>query len=159
LKEGHNPKDVIIDFRKCERIPAQLEETTIKGGNQGPRTDLWLSYVILATSYALHRSAEKVVWAARKALEMQGFEITDGESGKWSIEVKKWGMFVDSVLDCFMFLWTSFALAGNSKGASAAKEYAVTSYKIKFGEDETFDETYGSRGQQCISHGTIWGCP
>ncbi|PMD36322.1 hypothetical protein L207DRAFT_533189 [Hyaloscypha variabilis F] len=57
-------------------------------------------------------------------------EIMDGESGNWLVELKKWGLFVDSVIYCFMLLWTSFELAGNSKGAEAAMKYTVSAYRI-----------------------------
>ena len=158
LKEAHNAKGDVVDFQKCERILAQLGKTNIKKSNNAPRLDLCRSYLLLAKSYASLGNPVPVAGAAVKALEMLGFEISDGESGKWSIEVKKWGLVVDYVLECFMFLWSSFALAVNSKGAEDARKYAVMAYKIKFGEDETFDKPYGDAGRQRIARRMSWDC-
>jgi hypothetical protein len=158
LEAAYNIQGAVIDLPKCERILAQLEKTNIKESNKAPRLDLCRSYLLLAKFYSSLGNLATVVGAAIKGLEMLGFEITDGESGKWSIEVKKWGLFVDDVLESFMFLWSSFALAGNSKGAEDGRNYAVMAYKIKFGEDETFDATYGVAGMQRIAQGMIWSC-
>ena len=87
---------------------------------------------------------------------MLGFEIIEGNTGKWSIEVKKWGMFVDHVVDCFMLLWTAFALARDDKGADGARDLAITAYRILMGEDETFEETIGFKAEEHMAQRLLW---
>jgi hypothetical protein len=144
------------DFKKCERILASLEKTNSKEGWKAPKTGLWPQYLNLARVAAKLQNVERAVWGARKALEMLGFEIVEGNTGKWSIEVKKWGMFVDLVVDCFMLLWTAFAFAGDKKGTDDARDLAITAYRILMGEDETFEETIGFKAKQYIAQRSLW---
>jgi hypothetical protein len=109
----------------------------------------------LARIAAKLQNVERAVWGARKALEMLDFEIIEGNSGKWSIKVKKWGMLVDLVVDCFMLLWTAFALAGDEKGADGARELAITAYMILMGE-ETFEETIGFKAKEHMAQRLLW---
>lgn len=135
---------------------ASLEKTNSKQGGKAPKTGLWPRYLNLARIAAETQNVERAVWGARKALEMLGFEITEGNTGKWSIEVKKWGMFVDHVVDCFMLLWTAFALAGDDKGADGARDLAITAYRILMGEDETFEETIGFKAEEHMAQRLLW---
>lgn len=144
------------DFKKCERLLASLEKTNSKEGGKAPKTGLWSRYLNLARIAAKLQNVERAVRGARKALEMLGFEIIEGNTGKWSIEVKKWGMFVDHVVDCFMLLWTAFALAGDNKGADAARDLAITAYRILMGEDETFEETIGFKAKEHMAQRLLW---
>jgi hypothetical protein len=144
------------DFRKCERLLASLEKTNSKQGGKAPKTGLWSRYFNLARIAAKFQNVERAVWGARKALEMLGFEIIKGNTGKWSIEVRKWGMFVDLVVDCFMLLWTAFALAGDNKGADGARDLAITAYRILMGEDETFEETIGFKAKEHMAQRLLW---
>ncbi len=144
------------DFKKCERLLASLEKTNSKECGKAPKTGLWYQYLNLARDAAKLQNVERAVWGTRKALEMLGFEIVEGNHGKWSIEVKKWGMFVDLVVDCFMLLWTAFALAGDNRGADGARDLAITAYRILMGEDETFEETTGFRVREHLARRLLW---
>jgi len=135
---------------------ASLEKTNSKQGGKAPKTGLWPRYLNLARIAAETQNVERAVWGARKALEMLGFEITEGNTGNWSIEVKKWGMFVDHVVDCFMLLWTAFALARDDKGADGARDLAITAYRILMGEDETFEETIGFKAEEHMAQRLLW---
>jgi hypothetical protein len=63
---------------------------------------------------------------------------------------------VDYVVECWLLLWTSFALIGEPKVAEMTKDLAATSYKIIVGEDETFEKTYGTKAKSWLARGCIW---
>lgn len=114
-----------LDFGKLERLLGQLEETTTKGISQKtPRTELWEPCLVLAKSYAGLRRFDKVLRATIKTLERLGFEIADGNS---SIAVKKWGLVVEDVVDCWLLVWTVYVLLKDAKKADEAKHLAITS--------------------------------
>lgn len=70
------------DFKKCERLLAALEKTNSKEGGKAPKTGLWSRYLNLARDAAKLQNVERAVWGTRKALEMLGFEIIEGNTCK-----------------------------------------------------------------------------
>lgn len=157
--EKHSSDNKMLDMGKIESILAQLEKTTGKHGEgKAQETGLWEPYLSLTRGYAMLGRAEKVVWGTLKTLEMLGFEMAFGGASRDStIAVTKWGLMNDFVVECWMLLWTTFALMSALKAADMAKDLA-TSYKIIVGEDETFEETYGIRGKSWITKRVIWNC-
>jgi hypothetical protein len=74
------------------------------------------------------------------ALGSLGYVIEGGMSGM--IVVRKWGLLAEGVVECWMLLRDVYCLAAPEL-VLPAEGYARTAYRMVFGEDETFDETYG----------------
>jgi hypothetical protein len=72
------------------------------------------------------------------ALAAVGFVI-EGEGGM--LVVRRWGLLVDGVVDCWMFLRDAYRELAPELVAPA-EAYARTAYGMVFGEEETF-EAYG----------------
>jgi hypothetical protein len=74
------------------------------------------------------------------ALGSLGYVIEGGMSGM--IVVRQWGLLAEGVVECWMLLRDVYCLAAPEL-VLPAEGYARTAYRMVFGEDETFDETYG----------------
>ncbi|KAH6855958.1 TPR domain protein [Chaetomium sp. MPI-CAGE-AT-0009] len=74
------------------------------------------------------------------ALGALGFVVEGGISGM--VVVREWGLVVDGVVECWMFLRDAYLILAPELVAPA-EGYAKTAYRILFGEDETFKTTFG----------------
>ncbi|EAQ84255.1 hypothetical protein CHGG_10659 [Chaetomium globosum CBS 148.51] len=72
-----------------------------------------------------------------RALEALGHVIEGGERG--TVVVRKWGMMVGPVVECWMLLRDTYQETAPELVAPA-EEYARTAYRIVMGEDETLDQ-------------------
>ena len=59
--------------------------------------------------------------------------------------VREWGVMMMGVVGCWMFLREAYLLLLASDLAAGAEGYARISYRVCFGEDETFDEMFGDK--------------
>ncbi|KAL2066321.1 hypothetical protein VTL71DRAFT_2392 [Oculimacula yallundae] len=150
-----------VDTARIERTLASLEGTYTKSAVEVPRTGLWDPYLALTRMYAVLGRSQNVIWSTLKILEMLGFSIhgasfpcRNGESK--IIVVEKWGLVVDYLVECWMVLWTAYAVLGDVERADMARNFAVVSYRIVVGEDQTFEETYGAKGTACVAQGRLW---
>ncbi|KAG4429525.1 hypothetical protein IFR05_014999 [Cadophora sp. M221] len=150
-----------VDMVRIERTLAQLENTYSKSAVEVPKTGLWDPYLALTRMYGVLGRPQNVVWSTLKILEMLGFSIygaafpvRKGES--MIIVVEKWGLVVDYLVECWMMLWTAYAVLGDGERAEMARWFAVVSYRIVVGEDVTFEETYGGRGKVCVEQRRLW---
>lgn len=57
-----------------------------------------------------------------------------------ALEVKRWGLMVDGVFECWMGLSKTLSIVAPEL-APQAQGHAKVVYKICMGEDETFEET------------------
>ncbi|KAK4127731.1 hypothetical protein N657DRAFT_631496 [Parathielavia appendiculata] len=88
--------------------------------------------------------AETAVKLALGRLAPLEYEIEDGAvpgASAATVVVRKWGSFVDSVVDCWMLLRDAYRLVAPDL-AAPAERYARIAYRTCFGEDDTFDVTY-----------------
>ncbi|KAH7370485.1 hypothetical protein BKA65DRAFT_589810 [Rhexocercosporidium sp. MPI-PUGE-AT-0058] len=140
-----------VDTARIERTLALLENTHAKLAIEVPRTGMWDPYLALTRMYAVLGSSQNAIWSTFKTLEMLGFSIRGaafparkGESRV--IVVEKWGLVVDYEVECWMMLWTAYAVVGDGERAEMVRKLAVVSYRIVVGEDVTFEGVYGTKG-------------
>ncbi|KAK0732248.1 hypothetical protein B0H67DRAFT_597857 [Lasiosphaeris hirsuta] len=134
-----------------------LEGGTVKkAAAVAPRLAVSELQLFLARAYEQRMRPVESARQALASLESVGFVIAGGDltsqpagaavgGGAGAVvKVREWGLMVDHVIDCWMFLRNAYRRAGAAPELAAAAEgYAKTSYRVCFGEDETFEETYG----------------
>ncbi|KAK3339820.1 TPR domain protein [Lasiosphaeria hispida] len=142
--------------KKAAAVVDTLNATYKRPAAQAPRwgvSDLQLS---LARVYEQRMRPVESARQALASLESVGFVIDGGDlasplagaavgGGAGAVvTAREWGLMVNHVIDCWMFLCNAYRCAGAAPAMAAAAEgYAKTSYRICFGEDETFEDTYG----------------
>ncbi|PVH88064.1 hypothetical protein DL98DRAFT_225906 [Cadophora sp. DSE1049] len=120
---------------------------------------MWDPYLALTRMYVVLGRPQKVIWSSLKILEMLGFVIHGTAfhtSGSTMFVVEKWGLVVDYLVECWMDLWTAYAVLGDLERAETMRKFAIVSYRIVVGEDQTFEETYGSKGRVCMAQRRLW---
>jgi hypothetical protein len=128
---------------KLEAIMSELAETYGRPALEAPRVMLWDLYIALSRVYAVEHQPEKAINTALKALESLGYVIDGGTLPRelsTPLTVKKWGLMADSLVGCWMILSRMYREVAPDLAASA-KGYAILTYKICVGEDETFEST------------------
>lgn len=149
-----------VDTARIERTLALLENTYTKSALKVPRTGLWDPYLALTRMYGVLGRSQNAIWSTLKILEMLGFSIHGAafpaRKGDRGIVVEKWGLVVDYLVECWLMLWTAYAVLGDMERGEMARGLAVTSYRIVVGEDQTFEETYGAKGRACVVQGRLW---
>ncbi len=72
---------------------------------------------------------------------------------KSTFEITKWGLARDQTVEVWVQLWCAYAVleGTESKNYKMAEEFARLTYKICFGEDETFDERYRYRVEMVMA--------
>jgi len=145
-----------LDTAKVERTLAALEKSHKDTLGKIPRKEMWEPYLALTRVYNMLGNHTKVLWGVSKTLEMLAFKVKGIMSSHEPLIVDKWGMVVDHLIECWLLLWTCFAHQGKGEKAAAAKNNAVVTFRIVVGEDESFDETYGSKAELYIAQGRTW---
>jgi len=147
-----------LDTAKIERLLGAMEKAYDKGtnGKNVPKIALWGKYLALTRVYAMLGQPQKVVLGIAKTLEMRSFEVSGLTRPKEPLVIGKWGLVTDSLVECWLLLWTSYVVLGQGEKAEAAKGLAIVSYRIIVGEDETFEEVYGSKAKRYIAQGMLW---
>jgi hypothetical protein len=95
--------------------------------------------------YSEWNQPKKAIECGLKALESLGYVIDSGNfprAPKTSLVVKKWGLMLDLLVNCWMLLALAYSNVAPELEAKA-ETYAKLTYRICVGEDETFHETYG----------------
>jgi hypothetical protein len=95
--------------------------------------------------YSEQDQPQKAIECGLRALESLGFVIEGGRlpsAQNTPLVVKKWGLIVDLLVNCWMLLASAYCQVAPELEAQA-EDYAKATYKICVGEDETFHETYG----------------
>lgn len=150
-----------VDTARIEQVLGSLEITYAAPAQLVPRTGMWDPYLALTRMYAVLGQEEKVIWASLKTMEMLGFVITGAnvylrDDQERIIVVEKWGLVVDYLPECWLMIWTAYALLGDKERADMARGVASVNYRIVVGEDETFEETYGAKARGFIAKGKLW---
>ena len=121
-----------------------LEETYTHPAAEVPRLSLWEGYLKLAGLYAVGGHPQKAVEFSLKVLESLGHVIEGGDlphTPGTQLTVKKWGIMVDGLVECWMLLFSGYRILAPGLQA-AALEYARVCYRVCIGEDETFNPLY-----------------
>jgi SET domain len=90
-----------------EDIIDKLCATYKEPAHEVPRLGTWDFQLFLPMMYFRERQFEKVVDFSLKALESLGFVTEDGiipRSSIVSLNIKKWGLMTDGVIDCWVIL-------------------------------------------------------
>jgi hypothetical protein len=116
-----------------------------------PRLAVWevlhavMERVLRMRGLVLQQQAGWVVRLVLGALAALGFVVEGGVVGAAAaggmLVVRRWGLVVDGVVDCWMFLTDAYRVLAPGLVAPA-EGYARAAYRMVFGEDETF-EAYG----------------
>lgn len=130
--------------KKAEKALAKLAATYKRSPMEAPRLGVSSWQATLAARYRACGKPEESVRMALEALKSLGFVIEGGDvrEGGQPPVVKEWGLMVDHVVDCWLFLRDVSQLVA-PWCVEAAERYAKTAYRACFGEDETFEKTYG----------------
>ena len=140
----HDPYRGITDIAKFQTIIEKAMNTYSRPAPEVPRLNLWDPLLGLAMAYMKKGQLFKAINSTLKALESLGYIIDGGDMPRASdkqIVVRKWGLMVNSLVNCWMLLSKAYELVAPEL-KDTALQYARISYKICVGEDETFDETY-----------------
>jgi hypothetical protein len=116
-----------------------------------PRLAVWevlhavMGRVLRMRGLVQQQQAGWVVRLVLGALAALGFVVEGGVVGAAAaggmLVVRRWGLVVDGVVDCWMFLTDAYRVLAPGLVAPA-EGYARAAYRMVFGEDETF-EAYG----------------
>lgn len=138
---------------KLEIVLDMLADTYTKPATEVPRVCIWDLELQLAELYAERKKHLKAVEFALRALGSLGYVVEGGKLPRSSsssdtdtnkpLVIKHWGLIFDSLIDCWMLLAGAYRVVAPDLEAQA-KDYAKVTYKICIGEDETFEEVYGS---------------
>ncbi|KAF8850697.1 SET domain-containing protein [Acephala macrosclerotiorum] len=133
------------DVAKIETILAKMANTYSHPAFEVPQLSIWDPLLALAEMYTEQGNPFKVIDSALRVLASLGYIIDGGNLPRTSrlpMVVKKWGLMMDRLIECWMLLSNAYRLVAPDLEAQA-EEYARISYRICVGEGETFDETYG----------------
>lgn len=126
---------------------AAMAATYKQPAHEVPRLAGWDIQLALAQVFWQCLQPTKAIELALGALASLGHDIDGGNlprKGSTTVVVRRWGLMLDGIINCWMLLRDAYRLAAPDL-ASPAEGYARISYRICFGEDETFDKTYGNR--------------
>ncbi|KAH8433206.1 TPR domain protein [Aspergillus melleus] len=132
------------NIAKIEATLSTLTKTYNRPAAEVPRLRLWDLYLDCLAVYLAQKQPFKIIDGFLQALKSLGFVIEGGalpRATKAPLVVKKWGLLMEKVIDCWMMLALSYRAFAPDLQAQA-EGYARISYRIFVGEDETFDETY-----------------
>lgn len=130
---------------KMQNIINKLEKTYAQPAHEVPRLGIWDLYLSLANMSTGKGKFKEAAGFALDALKALGFVVEGGSiphSPGTPLIVKRWGLMVNEVIDCWAILSRAYHLAAPDLVAQA-DAYAKISYRMCVGEDETFDEQYG----------------
>lgn len=132
--------------RKAEKALAKLAATYKRSPREAPRPGVSSWQVTLAARYQALGRPEESMKMAMESLKSLGHVIEGGElQGEARPPVvKEWGLMVDHVVDCWMFV-LDVARPVAPWWVDTVQGYAKTAYRVCWGEDETFEKTYGGR--------------
>lgn len=148
-----------VDTARVERTLNLLANTYSSTAVEVPRTGMWDPYLALTRMYVVLGRSHEAISSTLKVFEMLGFEIRGAQIpaiGSGMVIVEKWGLVVDYLVECWMILWTAYAALGDLERAEIARNFAIVTYGIVVGEDQTFEETYGSNGRICVLQRMLW---
>lgn len=133
---------------KVEIALDQLADTYTIPATEVPRVCIWDLELHLAERYAERKKHFKAVEYALRALGSLGYVVEGGNLPRSSgtdkpLVIKHWGLMFNSLIECWILLAGAYRLVAPDLEAQA-KDYSRVTYKICMGEDETFEEMYGS---------------
>ena len=136
---GHKGDDAVVD--RAETAVKAMAATYSRPASEVPRLAIWeVMQTVLGKVLAMGQV--QPLWMVRlilPAFESLGYVIEGGMGG--TIVVRQWGLLVDGVVECWMFLRDAYRQMAPELVAHA-EVYAKTAYRMVFDEDETF-ETFG----------------
>lgn len=126
----------------------QLADTYTIPATEVPRVCIWELELQLAERFAERKKHFKAVEYALRALRSLGYVVEGGNLPRSSgtdkpLVIKRWGLMFNSLIECWMLLSGAYRFVAPDLEAQA-KDYAKITYRISIGEDETFEEMYGS---------------
>ncbi|KAK1754186.1 hypothetical protein QBC47DRAFT_453175 [Echria macrotheca] len=141
------------DTKNAERVLAAAAATYPRPPSEVPRLSLWRLQLTMAGVFAQWVQPLKTVDYALGALASLGYVVEGGVPvpsprravGSSMVMVREWGVMVVDVIDCWMFLREAYLHLLAPDLAAGAEGYARIAYRVYFGEDETFDETFGDK--------------
>jgi hypothetical protein len=123
------------------------EATYKKPAREVPRMNISNIYIELAKVWGKVRQPGKSVAMALKGLECLGFVIKGAQLPSTVtnvFNVEKWGVFKDDVVQAWICLCDAYeAFAPHL--LEKAKECARLAYKMRMGEDVTFETAYNKK--------------
>lgn len=132
------------NIAKIEATLSTLTKTYNRPAAEVPRLRLWDLHLDSLAVYTLKKQPFQIINGSLQALKSLGFVIDGGtlrRATKAPLVVKKWGLVMEKVIDCWMMLAISYRVFAPDLLAQA-EGYARITYRIMIGENETFDETY-----------------
>jgi SET domain-containing protein len=143
----------ILDVAKTERLLVAIELTYKFPPSEVPRLALWEAYHSLMHAYVMENQPVKLLASALKGLECLGFVIKGAnpfQSPGTPFGVVQWGVMIDTVLEVWMHLWTTYSILAPQL-CQKAEECMRVAYKICLGEDVTFEEFFASKVRQVVN--------
>jgi hypothetical protein len=133
-----------VDPEQIERQLKAYEATYKKPASEVPRVTISNVYIELAKFWGKVRQPGKSVAMALKGLECLGFVIKGAQllsTDTNVFHVERWGVFQDDVVQAWICICDAYeAFAPHL--LEKAKECARLAYKMRMGEDVTFDTAY-----------------
>jgi hypothetical protein len=136
------------DMAEMESLLQAIDDTYSRPGFEIPRLAVYDTSLVLARSYMNKMDAYKTIQWALKVLSSLGFVIEGGNVPRIGdppklMVVHQWGLMLGVCIESWLMLAIAyFHVAPDLE--SQAWDCARLAYKICTGQDETFEETYGS---------------
>lgn len=127
---------------KIETVVKAMAATYSRPASEVPRLAIWEAMqqpLMKLVAMTQQVQPARMVKLFLEALASLGYVIEGGVAG--AIVVRQWGLLTDGAVDSWVFLRDLYRLAAPELVAPT-EAYAMTAYRMVFGEDETFD-TYG----------------
>ena len=125
---------------EIERTIVSMEKQYAQLPTKVPRLYVWDLHLGVAQEYMQRTEPAKAIKFALKSLESLGYIIEGGHLPRkisTPIVIKRWGLFVDDSIECWGILSAAYQLVAPDL-AIQARRYSKLSYRICYGEDETF---------------------
>lgn len=131
-------------LRKAEKAVAKWAATHKLRPGEAPWLGVSNLQLMLASRYRTCGEPVESVKMAMEALRSLGYVIDGGDvrEGGQPPVVKEWGLMADHAIDCWMFVLGVSQLAA-PWWVDTVEKYAKTTYRMCWGEDETFEKMSG----------------
>ncbi|KAL4965470.1 uncharacterized protein BDV14DRAFT_199874 [Aspergillus stella-maris] len=141
------------DTARIASMLAEMEKTYRQPAAIVPRLAIFDKYMGLSTLYFMNGQSSKALQAGLNIFKSLGYTISVSNT---ELKVNQWGIVHGFLIGCWISLARNYMRVWRNRPYGLqALGYAKITYKICFGEDETFEDTYDVLAEHL--HGFVKG--
>ncbi|KAJ8116080.1 hypothetical protein OPT61_g2413 [Boeremia exigua] len=135
--QSHKPS-----IKKYEGLLEALDATYLRPASEVPRLLLWDPQLLLVRIYNATNDRLKALDGLNKVLTALGFVLVGLDTSPAPLQVTKWGLMIDHLVEIFMHAQDAFYALGQFQDSKRAKEYAIVAYSTVVGESSSFESVH-----------------